>query len=662
MLCVALALASTTVTAAAPVFQLSDLQKIVGLRDPQISPDGKQIALIVSTPNWKTDKPDNEIDLVDVAHGTRRTLVKPREGLSSPRWSPDGSRLAFFAKDPKTRQTQIFVMPAAGGGARRVTDNKQGVDDYAWSPDGQRFAFVAQDPPLNADAIKAHNKVFQVTNGHFLLTKEVAPWHLWVTSASGGKATQLTRGDFSLGTDQGSTTTPAWSRDGKSIAFTKTPGVHWASGFRSVIGVIDAAGGEMQTMVAEQTSDHPTFSPTSDAYAYVRPRGGDQNNGDAVYVHRDGQTLDVTAALARHFSNYLWMPDGHTLLLAGALGTHTAMWEQPLSGKARQLDLGEVEANDGLGTTTSNDTTNMSVANTGAVAFIGTTANHPSELYVLDSLQAKPRRLTNVNAFLDQLTLGRTESIEWNGPDGFREDGVLVYPVGYRQGQKYPLVLVIHGGPTMSSNAGFQRLAQLLAAAGFLVFQPNYRGSNNLGDAYQHGIFQNTGDGPGKDVMAGLAAVEKLGIVDEQRIGVSGWSYGGYMTAWLTSHYDVWKAAVAGAPVTDWLMDYSISYYQEGDAYLFGSSPWTDAGWDMWREQSPIHYVRKVKAPTLLMADVMDTNVPMVNAEEWYHALRDNGVPVEFYAYPETSHLPHDIVQTSDVYRRWVGWMEKHLH
>ena len=647
--------------ASTPVFQLSDLQRIVSLGDPQISPDGKAIAVIVSTPDWATDKPRKEIDLVDVANGARRTLVSHRENLSEPRWSPDGTRLAFLAKDPVSKQTQIFVMSMNGGGTWRTTDNKQGVDDYSWSPDGKSIAFIAQDPPLHAEAIKAHNKVFQVTNGHYLLTRDVAPWQLWIAPAEGGTATQLTAGEFSLGTDQGGTTTPAWSRDGKRIAFTKYPGVHWASMFRSVIAEVNVASGDVQTLVPAQGADHIEFAPVGDAHAFSRPRGGDQNNGNAVYVNANGKTHDATAAMARHFSNYAWMPDGRTLVTAGSLGTHTVLWKQPLSGKARLLDLGDVEANNGLGITTSNDTTSMSVSRTGVIAFIGTTANHPSELYVLDSIHAKPRRLTDVNAFTDSLDLGRTESIKWDGPDGFREDGVLVYPVGYVRGRKYPLVIVIHGGPTIASNSGFQQLAQLLAAAGFLVFQPNYRGSPNLGDAYEHAIYRNTGDGPGKDVMAGLAAVEKLGMVDENRIGVSGWSYGGFMTAWLTSHYDVWKAAVAGAPVTDWLMDYSISYYQEGDAYLFGSSPWTNAGWEIWRTQSPINHVRNVKAPTLILGDVMDTNVPIVNAEEWYHGLRDNGVTVEFYAYPETSHLPHDIVQVSDVYRRWIGWMEKYL-
>jgi dipeptidyl aminopeptidase/acylaminoacyl peptidase len=207
----------------------------------------------------------------------------------------------------------------------------------------------------------------------------------------------------------------------------------------------------------------------------------------------------------------------------------------------------------------------------------------------------------------------------------------------------------------------FSPLTQLLASAGFVVFQPNYRGSTNLGDAYQHAIFRDTGEGPGKDVMAGVEAVKKLGFVDANRIGVSGWSYGGYMTTWLTGHYDAWKAAVSGAALTDWVMDYTVAYYQMGDTYFFGGSPWQQKDHDIWRQQSPIRYAANVKAPTLIMGDVGDPNVPLVNSYEWYHALRDNGVDVEFYAYPADTHFPADIVQTVDVYRRWVGWMQKYL-
>ncbi|HEY8682730.1 MAG TPA: S9 family peptidase [Rhodanobacter sp.] len=632
-------------------FQLGDLQKIVSLSEPQISPDGKRIAVIVSTPDWKTDKSQQEIDLVDSASGARRTLTWKREEISTPRWSADGTQLAFLAKDAETKQAQLYVMPMGGGDARRITEAKRGVDTYSWSPDGTQIAFVSEDEPANAKALKQHDDAFQVTDNNFLTREALTSWHLWLVPSMGGAPKRLTQGNFSLQTDQqDSAPVPAWRRDGRSIAFTRFPTPYWGPSFHSVIAAVDANGGTPRTLVAAEGSANVMFAPDSDTLAFMRARNGDQNSGNAVYVTANDNTRDVTQALARNFNTYAWLPRGKALLLAGDDDTRSALWEQPLSGAARKLDLGEVEAN-----------AEVSVSKAGAIVFIGSTPTHPGELYVLDSVSAKPRRLTNANAFVDGLALGHTESIEWQGPNGFREDGVLTYPVGYRRGQKYPLVLAIHGGPEAASTVKFAPLPQLLAAAGFVVFQPNYRGSTNLGDAYQHAIFRDTGVGPGNDVMAGLAAVEKLGIVDQEHIGVTGWSYGGYMTTWLTGHYPVWKAAVSGAALTDWVMDYTVSYYQTGDTYFFGGSPWMAKYKDIWREQSPIAYAHNVTAPTLIMGDVGDPNVPLLNSYEWYHALRDNGVPVEFYAYPVDTHFPKDIVRTTDVYRRWVGWMTQHL-
>ncbi|MGH8225915.1 MAG: S9 family peptidase [Gammaproteobacteria bacterium] len=650
-LCCAPALAQAPAAAtSSQVFQLSDLQKIVSLGDPQISPDGKWIAVLISTPDWKSDKPKEKIELVDVVNGTQRVLTWNREGISSPHWSPDATRLAFIAEDAESKKAQVFVMPMNGGDAQRVTEAKQGVDEFSWSPDGKQIAFVTQDPPVNEKAVKEHNDVFQVTAGNFQLRKAVASWHLWVVSAQGGKAKRLTQGDFSLETDQGGATPLAWSADGKRIVFTRFPGPYWGPSFHSVIAEVDADGGKVRTLVSAQGATDFDYADSGGDFAFMRARGGDQNNGFAVYVHANGKTRDATAALARNFNDYEWLPNGKGLLLQGAYGTRSVFWMQSLAGTARRLDLGGVEA-----------TSDFSVSKTGAIAFIGTTANRPGELYVMNAAGAAPRRLTDVNAFVDKLKLGRGTSVTWQGPDGFPGDGVLTYPVGYERGQKYPLVLVIHGGPESASTVHFDPLVQLLAASGFLVFQPNYRGSTNLGDKYQHAIFRDTGEGPGKDVMAGLAAVEKLGIVDKDRIGVSGWSYGGYMTTWLTGHYKVWKAAVSGAALTDWVMDYTVAYYQTGDTYFFGGSPWVAKYWKIWREQSPITYASNVTAPTLIMGDVGDPNVPLVNSYEWYHALRDNGVTVEFYAYPADTHFPPDIVRETDVYRRWVGWMKKYL-
>ncbi|HET7649844.1 MAG TPA: S9 family peptidase [Gammaproteobacteria bacterium] len=632
-------------------YQLADLQKQVSIGNPQLSPDGSRIAVVVSRPDWKDDKTKSEIDLVDIAGGAMRTLTYNRDGLGSPRWSPDGTRLAFLATDPDTKQAQIYVMPMNGGDAVRITDNKQGIVEFSWSPDGKTMAFIAQDPPLNEKAVKAHDNGFQVTDGNFQLRAALAPWHLWVVSSAGGAARQLTQGDFSLQTDQEGATPLVWSHNGKRIVFTRFPGPYWGPSFHSVIDEVDVAGGKPDTIVSADTSSGFAYAPGNDDYAFLRPRDGDQNNGNAVYVNVDGKTRDVTAALARNLNTFTWLPSGDGMLLTGENGTHSVMWEQLLHGPAHQLDLDGVEVG-----------SSVSVAKNGAIAFVGSTDTHPDELYVMNSIAAKPRRLTDLNEFVDTLKLGRTQTIDWRGPGGFQEDGVLTYPVDYVRGRNYPLVLVIHGGPEGASTVRFSPLPQLLAAAGFVVFQPNYRGSINLGDKYQHAIFRDTGEGPGKDVMAGLAAVEKLGMVDSHRIGVSGWSYGGYMTTWLTGHYpNTWRAAVSGAALTDWVMDYTIAYYQTGDLYFFGGSPWTAKYWKIWRDQSPIMYARNVKAPTLIMGDVGDPNVPLVNSYEWYHALRDNGVEVKFFAYPADTHFPHDIVRTTDVYRRWIDWMKQHL-
>ncbi len=632
-------------------FQLKDLRKLVRLSSPQISPDGSRIAVIVSRPNWKKDKNIQEIDLIDVSDGQLRKITYKREGISELRWSPDGNLLAFIAKETGKKKSQIFVMPMNGGDPVMITKSKTGVNEYAWSPDGKNIAFVAQDTIPNPKAIKHHEDVFRVTDNNYTARAVPQPWHLWIVPAKGGKSKRLTQGKWSINTDQGSISPLTWNPDGKSIAFQKFPDVWYGNSWHSVVAEVDTGGKKVRTVIKDEGTGHPVYSSSGSTLAFVRARNGDLNNGNAVYVNKNGNITDITKELARNIRNFTWLPGSKAMLLTGEKGTQTVMWRQPLNGKAKQLNLGDISG-----------IRSVSVSKNGVIAFTATTADHPSELYVMKSVNGKPERLTNLNSFIDSLTLGKAENISWKGYDGFSEDGVLIYPVNYKAGEKYPLVLVIHGGPEGASTVSFSPLPQLLSAHGFFVFQPNYRGSINLGDAYQHAIYRDTGEGPGKDVMAGLKKVEQLGIIDTNRIGVSGWSYGGYMTSWLNGNYpDKWKAALEGAALNDWVMDYTISFYQTYDLYFFGGSPWVKKYWKIWREQSPIAYASKVKAPTLILGDVGDPNVPIINSYQMYHALRDNGVNTEFYAYPANTHFPHDIVRTTDVYKRWIGWMEKYV-
>ncbi len=637
-------------------FQLTDLRKLVSLSEAQISPDGSRVAVVVSRSDWEKDKNKEDIELVNAADGSMRSLTFEREGVSNLRWSPDGNSLAFTAKDGSSKVAQIYIMPMNGGDPVRVTDSKTGVEEFSWSPDGKKIAFVAQDTVPNPKAIEHHEDALEVTDNNFTVRAALQPWHIWLVSASGDSAKRLTQGVWSVRTDQETMSPLAWNIDGKSITFQRFPDVWEGNAWHSTIAETDTNGGEVKTLIKEECSGMPQYS--SSKLAFVRPRDGDLNNGNAVYVEMNGEISDVTHGLSRNVDSYAWLPSGE-LLLVGEKGTQTVMWQQPVGVHAEQIDLGEVNPNEGR----------PSISKDGVIAFIGTTPSHPSELYVLSSPNGKPKRLTNLNGFVDTLSLGKTEDFDWKGPDSLSEripsgdeDGVLTYPVDYQRGRKYPLVLLIHGGPEAASTTGFSPLRQLLAAKGFFVLEPNYRGSTNLGDAYQHAIFRDTGEGPGKDVIAGLAKLEVSGMIDTSRIGISGWSYGGYMTSWLNGYYpDKWKAAVEGAALNDWVMDYTIAYYQTYDLYFFGGSPWTKDYWNIWREQSPIELARNVKAPTLIMGDAGDPNVPIINSYEMYHALRDNGVHTEFFTYPADTHFPGGIVHRTDVYKRWVEWMEKYL-
>ena len=275
---------------------------------------------------------------------------------------------------------------------------------------------------------------------------------------------------------------------------------------------------------------------------------------------------------------------------------------------------------------------------------------------------ATPKRLTNVNADIAALSLGKTEVITWKS-DNFTHNGTLTYPPDFSAGRKYPLVLVIHGGPRAASLQTFAVNAQIMAAKGWVVFQPNYRGSDQIGNDYQRAIVNDAGAGPGRDVMAGVEAVKQRGFVDASKIAVSGWSYGGYMTTWLLGNYAGWRVAVAGAAVTDWMDQYNYGDANVRRGAAFGGSPWTDPKrMQAYMEQSPIAYVSKIRTPTLVMTNTQDYRVPPTQSFKLYRALKDNGVPTKFIAYPISGHNANDPVRARDVQRRWIGWIEEHFN
>jgi dipeptidyl aminopeptidase/acylaminoacyl peptidase len=349
-----------------------------------------------------------------------------------------------------------------------------------------------------------------------------------------------------------------------------------------------------------------------------------------------------------------WLPDGKRLLVGGHDGTRTALWLQGLDGSSRRLELGNVSPSWGF-------QVDASVGRDGAVVFAGAEPQRPSEVYYLSTPEATPRRLTDFNHDVAAMDLARPETISWQVQDSFTADGVVTYPPGFSPNKKYPLVLLIHGGPQAASTETFSPWVQLIAAHGYVVFEPNYRGSDNLGASYMRAIVNDAGAGPGRDVMAGLDALAKRGYVDESRIAVSGWSYGGYMTTWLVGHYHKWKTAIAGAAVTDWIDSYNLSDLGVYPRQVFGGSPWVGSLEKAYREQSPITFASQIKTPTLIISTTGDARVPITQSFRLYHAIKDNGTPVKFVAYPVPGHFPADPVRRRDVFRRWVEWLDEYM-
>ena len=647
------------------VFCLDDLTSLTRLSSPQISPDGKSVAVLVVKAQMESNHWQSVLELVDVASGKHRPLTPGRTQVSYPRWSPTGDRRAFLAPpigSGKDAAPQIFVLPMNGGEATQITKMTNGVQHFSWSPDGKEFAFATEDERPNKKEIEKGDDAFEVGNDDLFVSIVPMPVHIWIISSEGGSPRRLTSGSWSLpiSLPPSPPASPlSWSPDGREIAFTRQETAHSGDQDKSTLRIVDVATGVIRAVTDQPSLEgFPSFSKDGKLLSYWQPRDRDPNNVNDIFIASaaGGVGTNLTSGIDRCFYQNIWMPDGKSLLTGGNDGAKVALWEVPLQGKARRLDLGKVNPAWSFWI-------DVSVGAHGEIAFPGSAADQPTELYYCENTRAKPRRLTDFNSDVASLDLGKTEVVEWIGPDDFHENGMLTYPPGYRSGTKLPLVLVIHGGPQAASITSFSALSQLIAAHGYLVFSPNYRGSDNLGNGYQRAIFNDAGDGPGRDVMAGIEAVKAKGIVDESRIAVSGWSYGGYMTTWMIGHYTFWKTAIAGAAVTDLTDELYLSDNNLVNRYSFPTNamPWTKEGEKLYREQSPITYASKMRTPTLIMTDTGDARVPPTQSLKLYHALREQGISVSMVAYPVPGHFPGDPLRTRDVYRRWVEWLDKYL-
>jgi dipeptidyl aminopeptidase/acylaminoacyl peptidase len=649
--------ASVSVAAQSP--SMRDLIRQVRLADPHLSPDGRTVALVETRADLESDEFHSEIVLVDIATGRIRPLTRDRHHAAAPRWSPAGDRVGFIAPDAD-KHGQLFVMPMNGGDALQLTKGKDGVSQFAWSPDGQNIAYGVADPKPELKGEDKFRDAFRVGNDDVTVTEATRPTHLWLIPSQGGEPKRLTSGAWSLPSSfpPGPPSSPiAWSKDGESIVFVRQETPSSGDGLRTRVQVLDIGTGQIRSLTGDtRLEGYPKISPDGASVSYWRNRDAQPWKFQDVWLAplAGGPGRDLSARVDANVFGTWWAPDGKSLLIGGNSGTSVGLWRLQLDGSSERISLDGVMPTNGYWM-------DLDVGANGELVFVGQTKTDPYELYVIAPQSRSATAITHENASFGDLTLSRAETVSWKGPGGRMLNGVLTYPADYHEGRRYPLVLFIHGGPNSSSRERFSLPAQVMATHGWLVFEPNYRGSDSDGNAFYASIYRDAGQGPAEDVMSGVEYLKNRGLADPARMAVTGWSYGGFMTTWLAAHYPVWKAAVAGAALTDWVEMYDLSDGNVTQSESTGASPYIGDGMANNRRQSPSSYMTKIKAPTLIMCDTGDFRVPIAQSFGLYRALVDNKVTTEFYAIPTAGHFPGDPIRQMDVYQRWIDWLQRYL-
>ena len=625
-----------------------------------IAPDGSSVLYTVTA--WEEE--DDTGKMASVSHvwrvsasgGDAAQLTRGKKGERLPRFSPDGRTISFIAArgEGEDVKPQLWLMHAAGGEARQLTETKEGVLEYAWAPDSTSIAFVTKDGLSDDDESKKKRR-----DDPEVYEGDVRLHHVWTVAVDTGEASQHTRG--TTFTVRGR---PSWSPDGTRIAFSAAPTL-WLRDRRDDVYVVDLADDSVVKIAGERGSEgSPVWSPDGKSIAYIATPNSNEPLPDGTLITElvnarlrihdvaTGENTDHASGFDLIPRDPRWTPDSRRLLVSVGDRAYREVYAYDVAAK-RYEKLTEASFTT-LGSQSADGT---------GLAFIRESGAEPADVYVSGPTFADAKRLTRMHPEVDEFALGETEVITWKSSEGFEVEGVLLKPVGYQEGKRYPLMVVAHGGPTGAHHDFFRVRygdgGQHWAGRGWAVLYPNPRGSTNYGERFMRANLADWGGGDYRDIIAGVDALIERGIADPEKMAFQGWSYGGYMTCWTVSQTTRFKAAMIGAGLTNLVSMYGTNDVPNYLGTFFNGtlSPETE---HLYRERSGLTHVDNVTTPTLILHGGSDERVPIGQPMEFYRALKDRGIDVELVFYPREGHGLREYYHRLDRMQRQYDWIVAH--